>query len=112
MNIIKKAFIMTSTFDRRWNKLKLSDNDLQELEIFIMQNPDAGDVIPETGGAVKLRWSLSDKGKRGGIRVIYVDVVSKAHIHLLLCYSKNEQDDLSNEQKKQIIKLIKILKGE
>jgi hypothetical protein len=69
-------------------------------------------IIPGTGGAIKLRWSLPDKGKRGGIRIIYVDIVKKAHIHLLLCYSKNEQDDLSNEQKKQMKNLIIKLKGE
>jgi len=32
-------------------------------------HPEAGDVIPETGGLRKLRWVA--KGKRGGWRVIY-----------------------------------------
>jgi putative transcriptional regulator len=38
---------------------------------FIAQNPDAGDVIPETGGVRKIRWARAGTGKRGGARVVY-----------------------------------------
>lgn len=37
---------------------------------FIAANPEAGDVIPDTGGIRKLRWSRPGTGKRGGVRVI------------------------------------------
>jgi hypothetical protein len=36
---------------------------------FVAWNPEAGDVIPETGGVRKVRWSRSGTGKRGGARV-------------------------------------------
>ena len=91
--------------------MNLTDDDLQELENFIMQNPDFGDTIKGTGGAIKLRWFLQDKGKRGGIRVIYTDMPRNAHVHLLLCYGKSKQDDLTDKQKKQLKSLIEILKG-
>ena len=35
---------------------------------FIARNPEAGDVIPETGGVRKLRWRRQGSGKRGGVR--------------------------------------------
>jgi len=92
----------------------LNDNDLRELEIYLLDNVGIGNVIPGTGGAIKVRWALSgnDKGKSGGTRIIYIDLIRKAHIHLLLCYPKSKQETLTNEQKKHIKQLIKTLKGE
>ena len=111
---MKREFIYTTVFDRRWEEMGLADTDLQALEKFIMDNPEAGDIIRGTGGAIKLRFALpsENKGKRGGVRVIYMDIVRNAHTHLLLCYAKSKQDDLTNEQTKQLKSLVKTLKGE
>jgi mRNA-degrading endonuclease RelE of RelBE toxin-antitoxin system len=49
----------------------LSDAERAELVAFIGANPEAGEVLPETGGVRKIRWALAGKGKRGGARVIY-----------------------------------------
>ena len=47
------------------------DNDERTAFVnFIASNPEAGDVIPDTGGVRKVRWSRSGAGKRGGVRVI------------------------------------------
>ena len=61
-------------------------------------NPDAGDVIPGSGGLRKLRWRLAGRGKRGGLRIIYYRVVSTEQIYLLYVYAKNEQTDLTRDQ--------------
>lgn len=37
----------------------------------MLQNPDAGQLVPGSGGVRKLRWERSGIGKRGGLRVIY-----------------------------------------
>ena len=34
-----------------------------ELVTFVATNPEAGDIIPETGGVRKLRWALEGRGK-------------------------------------------------
>ncbi|SUX67988.1 Uncharacterised protein [Citrobacter freundii] len=39
-------------------------------------------------------------GKRSGIRVIYYNVSRNGRIYLALLYPKNEQDDLTEEQRK------------
>ena len=59
-----------------------------------------GDVIQQTGGLRKIRWSAKGKGKRGGVRVIYYYVLPDSQIRLLLIYQKGKQDDLTPEQKK------------
>ena len=109
---MKRTFISTTFFDRRWVGLNLNDDDLYDLQLFIMNNPTAGDVIVGTGGAIKLRYALPDKGKSGGVRVIYTDITHKNKTYFLLCYGKSEQDDLTSPQKKQLEKLIKTIKGE
>jgi len=110
---MKREFIFSAIFDKRWKELGLTDSDLQELEKFIMDNPEAGDVIKGTGGAIKLRFALpTNKGKSGGARIIYADIKNNAHTHLLLCYAKSKQEDLNGEQKRQIKSLVKTLKGE
>lgn len=39
-------------------------------------------MISGTGGLIKLRWSLSDKGKSGGIRTLYVDFMKQEKIYI------------------------------
>lgn len=60
---------------------------------WIALNPDAGDVIPGSGGCRKVRWSRAGQGKRGGVRVIYFNV-DDAVIWLLIVYAKASFDDL------------------
>ena len=47
------------------------DGDLVELQTHLAANPQAGDVVPATGGVRKLRWSRPGMGKRGGLRILY-----------------------------------------
>jgi hypothetical protein len=46
-------------------------SEREDFAVFISEYPLAGDVIPQTGGLRKLRWSRQGMGKRGGARVIY-----------------------------------------
>lgn len=52
-------------------------------------HPDAGDVIPGSGGCRKVRWSVAGRGKRGGVRVIYFKRTAEQKIWLLVIYAKN-----------------------
>jgi hypothetical protein len=107
-----RQFVETTIFTKRWHEMGLNDDNLIELQNFILTNPLAGDVIADTGGARKIRFALPHMGKRGGARVIYVDILHKEHTHLLLCYPKNKQENLTDEQRKIIRHLVKTLKGE
>lgn len=88
----------------------LTEEDLSELQATLLLDPASGDVIEGLHGARKLRVRAKDHGKRGGGRVIYVDVVIHEQIYLLLAYAKNEAIDLSPQQKRTLNALISRLK--
>ncbi len=50
----------------------LKDDEYRELQAHLADNPEAGDIIPRSGGIRKVRWGVSGKGKRGGTRIIYI----------------------------------------
>lgn len=90
----------------------LNDNDLPVLENALLENPQIGDVIEDTGGARKMRIQLEGRGKSGGGRVIYLDVFEKESLYLLFAYPKNVQSDLKPEQKKAIRAMVAAIKKE
>ena len=77
---------------------------------FIARNPEAGDLIPETGGVRKVRWSRQGSGKRGGVRVIYFYHRADRPLYLLMVYAKARREDLSPEAKRTVQALAARLK--
>jgi len=61
---------------------------------WISANPEAGDVIPGSGGCRKVRWSRAGMGKRGGVRVIYFTRLANGEIWLLVIYAKSVQGNI------------------
>ncbi|HET7106407.1 MAG TPA: type II toxin-antitoxin system RelE/ParE family toxin [Candidatus Acidoferrum sp.] len=70
----------------------------------LRRNPDRGAIVPALGGVRKARVANPErgKGKRGGYRYLYLFLEKRQHIHLLILLDKNEQEDLSEEQRKQV----------
>jgi len=84
-----------------------TEHDLFELELALIADPAAGDLIPGAKGLRKLRRPLIGRGKRGGARVIYYHVVSDHQILLLYAYAKNHQSDLTPAQARQLSQLVR-----
>lgn len=76
---------------------------------FLAENPEAGAIMPGTGGVRKLRWARPGTGKRGGGRVIYYFHDAGMPLFLLMAYAKNERDDLTQAEKNAMKRLIPIL---
>jgi len=72
----------------------LSDAEYGSLQQALMQDPDAGPVIPGSGGVRKLRWAAPGRGKRGGYRVIYYVKRTNGVIWLLTMYPKNVAENI------------------
>jgi len=102
-------FIESKLFEKLREKY-LEDDSYRQLQNFLLAQPLAGDVIQGTGGLRKLRWSANGKGKRGGIRTIYLFITEKSHIHLLTLYAKNEVADLTEQEKKILKSIVEELK--
>lgn len=98
-------FIETPTFTRRVLDLMI-DDEYARLQHNLIQRPGSGKIIPGSGGIRKMRWKCSGGGKSGGARVIYYWQVSANQIWLLLVYRKNEIDDLTKNQIKQLKQLV------
>lgn len=105
-----RTFIQTNQFMREWELLGFKDSDLRRLELEIMKNPSAYPVIQGTGGLRKMRFSFESKGKRGGIRVCYVDFVLEESIYLITVYPKSKKDNLNESEKNDIKRAIEVLK--
>jgi RelE toxin of RelE / RelB toxin-antitoxin system len=84
---------------------------IEALAVYLIDHPDAGDVMPGSGGVRKLRWAARGKGKRGGARIIYLYVVIAARVYLIRCYAKNVKTDLTSDEKKQLRQIAAHLKG-
>lgn len=78
--IINMEIAETSIFTRQIREL-ISGDEYGELQFALIQRPDMGDLIPQSGGIRKVRWSGSGRG----------DVQDL----LMLPYPKNRQDDLT-----------------
>jgi hypothetical protein len=108
---MKAAFIESSEFTA-WVTEHLTDEGLAAPQRDLLDHPDAGDVMPGCGGLRKLRIAdpRRGKGKRGGIRVIYLHIPEAKVIYLITVYSKDQKDDLSGEERRLYRQLVQVLK--
>ena len=104
------TFIESNFFERELPNY-LDDDEYSELQTYLVNRPEAGDIIPGSGGVRKLRWGAQGKGKRGGLRVIYYIKLNPNEMWMLAVYAKSRQanapahilrqlkEEMENEQK-------------
>jgi hypothetical protein len=99
-------FIESRPFTRKLHYLAgdAADGVLHAIQGDLLQNPERGAVVPGLAGVRKARVAnpARGKGKRGGYRYLYLYLERRDHIHLLLLLDKNEQEDATEEQRRQI----------
>ncbi|MBK6717017.1 MAG: transcriptional regulator [Burkholderiales bacterium] len=81
-----------------------SSEDRLEFFSWIAANPEAGTVIPGSGGCRKVRWSRPGTGKQGGVRVIYFVATTRLELWMLLVYAKSAKDNIPGHILKQLRK--------
>jgi mRNA-degrading endonuclease RelE of RelBE toxin-antitoxin system len=88
----------------------LSEDEYSGLQRHLALHPGAGVLVRGGGGARKIRWASSGRGKSGGVRVIYYWITADEQILLLTVYSKSEQGTMTAADLKLISQKIKGLK--
>ncbi len=106
-NILKALIqsILTSVetllFQKQW-PVYWTEEERGVFASYLANNPEAGDVVPESGGIRKVRWSRAGSGKSGGVRVIYYTRLACGQLVLLTLYAKAKTDNLTGPKLKEI----------
>jgi hypothetical protein len=109
---MNKTFVETREFTE-WVKEYMCDEALADCQRELLHDPETGSVMPGCGGLRKMRVAdpRRGKGKRGGVRVIYLHIEEADQIHLITVYGKDQKDDVSATDRKLYRQLVRILKG-
>ena len=79
-----------------------TEEERGEFATYIAEYPEAGDVVPESGGIRKVRWRRAGSGKSGGVRVIYFMRTAEEEVVLLTLYVKSKTDNITGAKLKEI----------
>ena len=96
------TFIESSIFERIL-PVYLDDDEYSELQQFLMQNPEVGELVPGSGGVRKVRWARPGMGKRGGLRIIYFVRYQPNEFWMLTLYAKSKREDIPAHILKQLL---------
>lgn len=115
---MRRRFVESRCFSADRDRLaragELTLEDIVALEQDILANPEVGDLVPGTGGLRKVRLAQRQvrRGKRGGLRIYYLDLATSKVTHLVAIFGKREKADLSPAERKAIAALVSTLKEE
>jgi hypothetical protein len=108
------VFIESQAFTRRLDRLAgaAADQVLRQIQEDLLKNPEKGDLVEGLGGVRKARCAnpVRGKGKRGGYRYMHLYLKHRDNIHLLFLLDKDEQEDLTTEQRKNLRLMVAELK--
>ena len=94
--------VETSSFAKGADEAELNDEEKHQIKVFIAGNPTAGDLIPGTGGARKLRFPFRQKGKSGGVRVVTYYAGEDIPVFLLDVFKKSDRINLSKKERNEL----------
>ena len=103
--------IETQQFIKKAGQL-MTAAEKTELIDLVANDPEAGDIIPRTGGVRKLRVQAKGRGKSGGYRVIYYYYNDNNPVLLFTVYGKNEKSGLTRKEESDLYKIIQAIKKE
>jgi len=101
--------VETPAFLRRARECGIPDREREAIVNFLAAQPDAGEEMPGTGGARKMRFARPGEGKRGGYRIVTFFSGADIPVFLLSVFAKNEKSDLTRDEKNELKKLLQAL---
>lgn len=104
-----QAVVETEDYLRDAKAAKLTENERTAIVDYIAENPMAGDEIPGTGGARKVRFAAKGKGKSGGVRIITFYSGVDIPVFLLNVFAKGDKIDLTQAERNELKKVLGLL---
>lgn len=104
---MRALFVELPPFSR-FRRDYLDDEAFRRFQELLLADPLAGEVIQGAGGLRKIRFADSrrQKGKRGGLRVIYYFWREGGQFWLFTLYDKDEAADLTAAERKAVKALL------
>lgn len=102
---MKYEFIESSLFTKMVYDY-LSEEDYTAFQQFLLEQPEAGNIIKGSGGVRKVRWARAGSGKSGGVRVCYYTRNAAGQILLLVIYAKSVRASISGSVLKQLKEML------
>ena len=115
---MRRKFVESQGFSAERSRLEKTGelilDDLVRLELEIMANPETGDLVQGTGGLRKVRLGQKarGRGKRGGCRVLFLDLPHVAITHLVAIFGKREKIDLTPAERSALAVMVRTIKKE
>lgn len=107
---MRRIFIEVPVLTKRWKELSFTKEDLRELQLLLLNDPESGSIMQGTGGIRKIRIRKGERGKSGGARVCYIDFKEYERLYLITVFSKKEKENLSKEERIILHDLVQKLK--
>jgi hypothetical protein len=104
-------FVWLPAFERSARKL-LDEQDRRAIEGILCEDLRAGSVVKRTGGIRKLRYAAEGRGKRGGMRIIYLLDEPCERVYLALAYAKSDHETLTKDEEGTLRRLSRALTQE
>jgi hypothetical protein len=89
----------------------MTESERERVVMFLARNPDAGDLIKESGGCRKIRIAKDGTGKSGGYRVITWFGGRDIPVFLLTVFAKGQKANLSDRECNALAKLTATLRA-
>ena len=99
-SLMRYEIVQLLAFSAKAQRLRLSLDDIREIELAVIENPFAHPVMRGTSGLRKMRFApaMTGGGKSGGIRVCYFVLDRHERIYLVTLFAKNEKDNLTRTE--------------
>jgi hypothetical protein len=98
--------LFTPSFERSAKAVGLTEDEKFEIASSLAEDPQMGVLIAGTGGARKVRFRKTGKGKSGGYRVITFYATDDVPVFLLDIYDKGEKINLTQAEKNEMRKYL------
>lgn len=109
---MRYLFIEVPQFMKRRDRYFESDDEFRAFQAELAADPKSWGAMPGCGGLRKARWgdTRRHKGKRGGMRIIYLVVPvpsdeQRGLVFLIHVYDKDEKDTLTPEEQRILKRL-------